>query len=108
MGKMNYEPNIENKDRAIQPIKATSPAAHPGAVSHVEAHEFRWIETRSGGIALCSCGRWELRHKRPRGLTQEAAKRDYALHLGMVADRAVGHDGALQDEATREASQVPV
>jgi len=73
--------NIENEDRAIQSIRATSLTALRGAVSHHAAHEFRWVETNSGGTGTCSCGEWELYGTRPGALTEESAKRNHRLHL---------------------------
>ena len=79
----------------IQQVTEDAPTVNRGPATHHGSHEFRWIETKSGGTAICSCRRWELSHRRPGALTREAAKRSHALHLCMVADRAVGHDGDL-------------
>ena len=79
----------------IQQVTKDSPTVNRGPGIHHGSHEFRWIETKSGGTALCTCRRWELYGTRPSALTKESAQRSHALHLNMVTDRAVGHDGDI-------------
>jgi len=103
-----HKRNAKTGSSRFQQVTQDSPTVNQGPRSRHGVHEFRWIETKAGGTAICTCGRWELYGTRPGALTKESAKRNHALHLGMVADRAVGHDGALQDEATRQTKQIPL
>ena len=89
-------------------VTKDSPTVNQGPRSHHGIHEFRWIQTKSGGTAICTCGRWQLYQWGGGTLTRESAKRNHALHLCMVTDRAVGHEGALQDEAPRQTKQIPL
>jgi hypothetical protein len=88
-----------------QEVTRRSPAVNRGSATHHALHEFRWIETSSGGTAICSCGGWELRHRRPGALTQEAAKRDHAYHRANLPDRAGGHDGNDQEQVSGRPSR---
>ena len=93
-----HKQNAKIGSSRFQQVTKEAPTVNQGPRSHHGIHEFRWIETKAGGTAICTCGRWELYGTRPGALTKESAKRNHALHLGMVADRAVGHEGALQNE----------
>jgi len=79
----------------IQQVTEDAPTVNRGPATHHGSHEFRWVETNSGGTALCTCRRWELYGTRPNALTKESAQRSHALHRSMVADRAVGRDGGV-------------
>ena len=103
-----HKRNAKTGSSRLQQVTKEAPTVNHGPRSHHGIHEFRWIETKSGNTAICTCGRWELYGTRPGALTKESAKRNHALHLGMVTDRAVGHEGALQDEAPRQTNQIPL
>jgi len=77
----NPEPNRKN-----HPLKNQ-------ALTRSPEHAFRWSQTR----AWCTCGRW-TRWK----CSRSSGLRNHRLHMMGVADRAVGHDGALQDRATMD------
>ena len=78
-----------------QEVTRQSPTVNQGPATHHVAHEFRWVETKSGGTALCTCGGWELYGRRPNALTKESGQRNHALHRANLSDRAVGHDGDI-------------
>lgn len=75
-----------------QEVTRQLPTVNTRSGTHHAAHEFRWIETKAGGSAFCSCGRWQLYSIRPGGLTRELAKKNHALHRSNVAEGTVGHD----------------
>jgi len=103
-----HKRNAKTGSSRFQQVTKEAPTVNQGPRSRHGIHEFRWIETKSGGTGICSCGRWQLYQWGGGTLTRESAKRNHALHLCMVADRAVGHDGPLQDEATRPSNQIPL
>ena len=103
-----HKRNAKTGSSRFQQVTKDSPTVNQGPRSRHGVHEFRWIETKSGNTGICSCGRWQLYQWGGGTLTRESAKRNHALHRSMVADRAIGHDGALQNDATRQTSQVPL
>ena len=88
-----HKRSAKTESSGFQQVTENVPTVHRGPETHHGFHEFRWIQTNSGGTAICTCGRWQLYQWGGGTLTRESAKRNHALHRSMVADRAVGHDG---------------
>ena len=57
--------NAKTECSVNQQLTRRSPTVNRGAETHHGLHEFRWIETNSGGTAICSCGCWMLYGTRP-------------------------------------------
>ena len=91
--------SAKSESSVNQEVTRRSPTVNRGSATHHTAHEFRWIETTSGGTAICTCGGWELRHRRPGALTKEAAKRDHAYHRANLPNNAASGNEQRQIKA---------
>ena len=98
--------NLKMGTQGLQAFAGQPPTANREVGTHHSIHEFRWTETKQGGTATCTCGRWQLYGLRSKSLTKDTAKRSYILHRANLP-QAVGHEGPPQRESDRESPKAP-
>lgn len=69
--------DAKSDTKEYQQLTKTTPPVKRGSRSgsHHAAHEFRWMATKDGGTAWCTCGPWRLW-----GASLESARRSHEYH----------------------------
>jgi hypothetical protein len=90
---MIIEAHIQNakiESSANQHVTRQAPTVNRGSGTRHGPHEFRWLATKTGGTASCTCGRWGVYGTRPSALTKASAKRSHTYHRANLPIRAKG------------------